>query len=111
MMGRNGRVRSHRTPNAVCDRCSFWYNLDDLTEQFDYRGSKLQNTHFLVCKKCLDVPQEQLRTIILSPDPVPVKNPRPDTQDIAGMSNKRVTTTGDQRVTTLGDDRILEDGE
>lgn len=40
---------------------------------------QLQNLRILVCTQtCLDVPQPQLRTIILPPDPVPVSNPRPE---------------------------------
>lgn len=32
----------------------------------------------LVCEICLDLPQRQLGTIILPPDPVAVKNARPE---------------------------------
>lgn len=37
----------------------------------------------LVCRECLDIPQSQLRPIVLPPDPVPIFNPRPEayTQD------------------------------
>lgn len=62
---------------AVCDRCGFVYNHDELQWQFQWTGPKLQNLRFLVCKTCLDKPQEQLRTIILPPDPVPISNARP----------------------------------
>ena len=56
---------------GVCARCQFLYNLDDLIFQYDWRGPRLQNLYFRVCKPCCDKPQEQLRPIILPPDPVP----------------------------------------
>lgn len=37
----------------------------------------------LVCQSCYDKPQEQLRTVILPPDPVPIMNPRPEDYVIA----------------------------
>jgi hypothetical protein len=63
---------------AICDRCGFMYNHDDLTWQYQWRGTKLQNIRFLVCETCLDIPQEQLRTIIIPMDPVPIMNARPE---------------------------------
>lgn len=52
--------------------------LKDLVFQYDVRGQSLQNLRLLVClKKCLDDPSWQLKTIIVPPDPIPVKNPRP----------------------------------
>jgi hypothetical protein len=39
---------------------------------------KLQNLRLLVCDRCLDVPQEQLKARILPPDPLPIRNPRPE---------------------------------
>jgi hypothetical protein len=50
--------------------------LKDLRWQYDWRGNSLQNIRLLVCNKCLDKPQEQLRTIRLPPDPLPVANAR-----------------------------------
>jgi len=44
----------------------------------------------LVCKSCLDVPQEQLRTIILPPDPVPISNPRPENYENANNPNSPI---------------------
>lgn len=38
----------------------------------------LQNIRLLVCSHCYDTPNQQLRTIILPPDPLPVFNPRPE---------------------------------
>ena len=84
----SGRAKtSARNPqaHAICDRCSFRYNLVDLQWQYDFRGPIQQNLRILVCKKCLDVPQEQLRAIVLPADPVPKENARP--QDFIGASS------------------------
>lgn len=62
---------------AQCDRCGCWYNRSDLSWQFQWAGTHLYNLGILVCTPCLDTPQEQLRTIILPPDPPPVINARP----------------------------------
>jgi hypothetical protein len=75
----SGRARtSARRPqaHAICDRCSFRYNRVDLRFQFDWAGSNLINKQILVCSRCYDKPQEQLRAIVIAADPVPVKNPR-----------------------------------
>jgi len=63
---------------AQCDRCGRWFNRSDLAWQFEWAGSHLYNKQILVCVSgnCLDVPQEQFRTIILPPDPPPVINAR-----------------------------------
>ena len=76
---RSGRAStSTRTPRAfaVCDRCGIWYNHDQLSWQFDWAGASLINKRILVCRPCTDVPQNQLRSIVLPADPVPIKNPR-----------------------------------
>ena len=62
-----------------CDRCGFWFNQRDLVFQDQWAGTKLYNTGALVCRSgngCYDTPQEQLRTIILPPDPLPILNAR-----------------------------------
>ena len=62
---------------AICDRCGFCRNRQDLVWQYEYGGMNLYNTHVLVCyDRCYDLPQEQLRTIILPPDPPPIINAR-----------------------------------
>jgi hypothetical protein len=74
----SGRARtSSRNPRAfaVCQRCGIWYNRDSLNFQTDWRGTALQNLYILVCQKCLDVPQEQLRAIAIPADPVPIFYP------------------------------------
>jgi len=69
---------SSRNPRAfgICDRCGFLYNHDRLQWQFDYAGAGLINKRILVCRPCLDTPQNQLRAIVLPADPVPIQNPR-----------------------------------
>ena len=62
---------------AVCDRCNFVYLHSDLQWQMEFNGTQLFNKRILVCQKCLDVPQPQFLNPILSPDPMPVLNPRP----------------------------------
>lgn len=62
-----------------CDRCGRWFQLRSLTWQYEWAGTHLYNTGKYVCTEggCLDIPQEQLRTIILPPDPPPLMNVRP----------------------------------
>jgi hypothetical protein len=75
---RAGRARvSAKKPQAfaVCQRCGIWHNRVELNFQFDWRGSALQNLYILVCRRCLDTPQEQLRAITLPADPTPIFYP------------------------------------
>jgi hypothetical protein len=60
-----------------CDQCSGWVNHADMLHQMQWAGNKLIDTGLLVCKSCLDKPQDQYRSIILPPDPRPIVNPRP----------------------------------
>lgn len=76
--GRASVSTSNPRAFGVCDRCSRWYNHDKLQWQFDWAGPRLMDKRILVCRTCLDVPQQQLRTITLPPDPVPIQNPRPE---------------------------------
>lgn len=65
--------------HAICDMCGFTYNLVDLKWNLDWRGPRLQNLRQLVCDSCQDQPQPNgQRTIILPPDPEPVRNARPE---------------------------------
>jgi hypothetical protein len=75
----SGRARtsaSNPQAFAVCDRCGIWYNHIALQWQYDWAGSSLINKRLLVCQRCLDVPQEQLRAIVVPADPVPIVQPR-----------------------------------
>lgn len=77
----HGRARvspSRPQAMAVCDRCGIWHSHVDLQWQWEWSGVKLQNLRLLVCDECLDIPQAQLKARILSPDPLPIKNPRPE---------------------------------
>lgn len=74
-----GRARtsaSHPRAHAICDRCGFRYNHFQLRWQYDWAGTSLVNKRILVCGRCYDKPQQQLRAIILPADPVPIQNPR-----------------------------------
>ena len=76
---RSGRAKTSASSpqaHARCDRCGFRYNHVDLTWQFDWAGASLINKRLLVCRTCLDKPQEQLRAIIVPADPMPIANPR-----------------------------------
>jgi hypothetical protein len=55
------------------------WNHYQLRWQYDWRGTKLLNTRFLVCPDCYDEYQQNgQRTIILPADPVPIMNSRPE---------------------------------
>lgn len=74
-----GRARINaRSPQAagVCDRCGFVVNFVDLIWQYEWRGPSLENIRILVCRNCLDVPQENVRAIVVPADPMPIINAR-----------------------------------
>lgn len=88
---------------GVCDRCGLWYNHRDLVWQYQWIGPQLQNLRILVCTAtCLDVPQEQLRTVILPADPYPILNARPEPFAIDEI-DFLTTEDGDFLVTQDGD--------
>jgi len=104
----HGRARvSASSPAAfgTCDRCSFLYNLKDLQWQFQWQGERLVNLQILVCETCLDLPSQQLRSLNLPPDPVPVYNARPEYYAIDD-SNWLVTQAG-AILTTQGGLRLI----
>jgi hypothetical protein len=112
-----GRARtSSRSPqaHAICDRCGFRYNHVDLQWQYDWAGASLINKRLLVCNTCNDVPQQQLRAIIVPADPMPIINPRiepyawdeVDRRQVSGYNTTNQNTgipvqQGDTRVTSL----------
>ena len=53
-----------------------------LRYQHEWAGFVLVNKRTLVCPKCLDTPNETLRSLILPPDPLPVINARPEQYSI-----------------------------
>lgn len=69
-----------RDPEAVgqCDRGKEICNRSDLKPEMVWAGNELVWNGFLVCDRHRDPPQPQSRAKILAPDPVPIKNPRPD---------------------------------
>lgn len=71
-------VANASSPDAfcVCDRCSMWWNRSRMQWQYDWRGPTLQNLRILVCPPCYDSPQQQLRSIVIPADPLPVIQPR-----------------------------------
>jgi len=77
-----GRARTSSVSpqaHAICDRCGFRYNFVDLHRQYEWLGATLQPIgNLLVCERCLDIPQEQLRAITLPADPVPIIQARPE---------------------------------
>jgi len=75
----HGRAKvSSRNPRAwgVCDFCGAIYNRDELQWQYEWAGPRIVNQNMLVCESCYDTPQEQLRSIVLPTDPVPIDDPR-----------------------------------
>lgn len=96
------------TSFAVCDRCGCWYNLPDLSWQFQWSGLQLINLNILVCETCLDTPAEFLKTLIIPPDPMPVMNARPEAFAI-DENDFRITEDGNQRITEDGDDRVIDE--
>jgi len=67
---------------GICDRCGDLHNLRNLRFQFDWAGPTMINKQVRVCPRCYDRPQEQLRTVILPPDPMPVRDARLELFDI-----------------------------
>jgi hypothetical protein len=63
---------------AICDRCGLTYYHHELRSESRWAGEALKWTGFLVCATCLDKPQEQDRPRALPPDPIPIRNPRPE---------------------------------
>lgn len=91
---KEGRARiDSRSPSAAgqCDRCGFLYSFSHLRWQMDYSGAGIYNKRILVCEKCYDTPQQQLKVIVIPPDPLPVLNARPPDY-ITASTNYRYTS-------------------
>lgn len=93
-----------RSPRAfgVCDKCGFLFNHNQLQWQFQWAGTRLQNLQILVCQSCLDVPQTQLKSIIIPPDPVPISNPRPELYNVEVFSFMNMMTGPPPMATSSG---------
>lgn len=61
---------------GICDLCGLRFNHIDLRWNFEWAGQQLWNTRSLRCWRCVDVPNETLRAIVLPPDPLPIINAR-----------------------------------
>jgi len=113
---KSGRARTDaRNPqaHAICDRCGFRYNHVALRWQYDWRGASMANIRLLVCDTCYDMPQEQLRAIVIPADPIPIQNPR--TQDFVTAETNTRATSGQNTVDPVtgipiinGDTRITQ---
>lgn len=103
---RAGRaIANSSDPNAfaVCDRCGLWYNFRNLSWQYEWNATTLYNKYLLFCPSCLDTPQEQLRTLILPPDPLPIQYARVEAfaQDEAGPTQSQLAQYAAQGASTL----------
>jgi hypothetical protein len=67
---------------GYCERCNQKVYYDNLRFQYEFRGQSLVNTRILVCSRCEDHPQENVRPIIIGPDSQP-PTPRPTATHIA----------------------------
>lgn len=105
---------------AVCDRCGIWNLRVALRPQWDWAGPSLTNLQLLVCSYCYDTPQEQKRSIVLPPDPVPINQPRVEPY-LADSTDYRTTQGnsvdfwtgipipgGDTRITQNDDPRVTQ---
>lgn len=95
----HGRAKvSTRNPEAfaICDDCGFLFNHSELRWQMEWGGNKLINKRQLVCRRCNDIPNTQLRAIVLPADPIPIMNPRVQNYQ-AAVTDYR-TTSGQNTV-------------
>jgi hypothetical protein len=90
------RVRNHgkytkmsaRDPRGIarCDYSGLMVRHSDLRRQKQYRGRGLVWTGLMVYYKFLDVPNPQELIPLIKLDPIPLKNPRTDSQVDAQMT-------------------------
>jgi hypothetical protein len=76
----------------------------------------MMNIRLLVCSTCYDVPQEQLRAIVIPADPMPINQPR--IQDFVTASQDTRVTSGQNTVDPVtgipvinGDTRITQNDD
>ena len=93
-----------RNPRAagVCGRCGIPVNHYTLRWQFGYAGVQLINFKLLVCDRCEDLPQRQLGAKILSPDPLPIFNARPEPFTTTGFGYDESNVMTQPDPTTFG---------
>lgn len=92
---------------STSDRSGMIYNHRKLYWQYDYSGSQLINKRILVGQDELDVPQVQLRTIVIPADPAPLFNARPEPY-VIDETDWRVTQDGEIRETQDGELRVTQ---
>ena len=90
---------SHPQAWGTSDRNGHVGNLADMRFQYDWRGPRVINTRVLMHADELDLPQRQLGSpALLGPDPVPVKNARPENYAIDEYPvSTRITMSGQTR--------------
>ncbi|TXH15040.1 MAG: hypothetical protein E6R03_08065 [Hyphomicrobiaceae bacterium] len=92
-------------PWQTCQRCGFVVSQSRISFQFDYMGGPTpMNTGLMVCGRCLDVPNEQFRLLILPPDPAPIFNTNPEPYAI---DETNWLTTQDDEIITTQDDALI----
>ena len=95
----HGRAKVNaRNPEAfaICDGCGFLYQHSELRFQLQWSGNKLVNLRQLNCRRCNDIPQTQLRAIVLPADPMPIMNPR--VQNYQAASTDYRATSGQNTI-------------
>jgi hypothetical protein len=91
---------------AICDGCGFLVQHSHLREKKDYRGGSVPvGLSLYVCASCDDVPQPYYSRLLLRPDPVPLRNPRPD----YNPSYVVLDENGIQRIVTQDDKPIIQE--
>jgi len=104
-----GARTNPRSPRGwgTCQRCGFIYNLEKLQWQLQWRGMAPMDVNLQVCKTCLDIPQRQLGSIILPPDPLPLPSALPEPYAIDEYW-PRLVQGGQPRVLQGGAPRYLQ---
>ena len=91
---------------AICDGCGFLVQHSHLREKKDYRGGSVPvGLGVWVCASCDDVPQPYYRRQLLRPDPVPVRNPRPDYNPTYYILDE----DGIQRIISQDDEPLIQE--
>ena len=91
---------------AICDGCVFLVQHSHLREKKDYRGGSVPvGLGVWVCASCDDVPQPYYRRQLLRPDPVPVRNPRPDYNPTYYILDE----DGIQRIISQDDEPLIQE--
>lgn len=90
-----------------CDRCNQTWLHKQLRFQRQWQGISLANLFILVCPNCYDKPQENIRTILVPQDPVPIMNARPDNYDME-VPSYLMTETRQALLTEAGQAIIWE---